>query len=184
MSNIYISELNNNFNNVFDMIIRILPYENFEKSNLISWVNSGKAIIYVARDINEEIIGNIFVCFYDELPYKFVYISSICVEKSYRGKGIGKMLIKRVTLDYVYYPIWAKISVKNIPSLKMFLTLGFIQRSHKFTPNPLSKDCHTNYYPFIKENTIEYDIYKDSCRLQDKINKFQKASSSGGEPEK
>ena len=147
------------------MIMRLLANEYFEEQELYAWLTSGKARVYAAYNEDNRMIGNLFVCIYDS----YVYISSVCIDDLYRGKGVGKQLIYHAINAFPKYKVWTKINTANTVSMHVFRTLGFVQCSQKFTPYPLSKDFDSGYYPFVLDSLLNYNIYQETCMLQDRI---------------
>lgn len=107
----------------------------FLKKNLKSWITSKKYIFLVA-EIDGKIEGYILGWKeYISEAFRNSYVGYICdcyVSESYRGKSIGKKLVKAITLEFkkigikelkltvltnsVSVKIWEKLGFKNVYS--------------------------------------------------------------------
>ena len=154
------------------MIIKLLPNDNFQSSELQTWLEFGTGKIF-ASIIKNNITGVIFVCEYFQQKDKFVYIQSLCVDPNYRKLNIGAQLISYICNKYTGIYIWAKVSNHNLVAKILFIKIGFRQCAQKCTPPPLSKDFNTIYYPYVYESiSSTWNIYAEECLLNNLIKRF------------
>lgn len=152
------------------MIIKLLPSDNFQASELLEWLNNGNGKIFGLYNDTDVIVGTIFICEYLQENPKFIYIQCLCVEPNFRNLSIGEQLIIYICNKYQHIPIWAKVSNNNIKAKRLFRRIGFIQCSHKDTPHPLSKDYGTIYYPYIYQIIPHtWNMYMEECILNNNI---------------
>jgi ribosomal protein S18 acetylase RimI-like enzyme len=97
-------------------------FENFAKQE--------NSEIYVAEDENHSFVGYLFVGESRNLMIgkSSGYIYDIYVKKEFRGKGIGKQLIKKAE-DYCrergYTRLSLMVSARNQPALRLYESTGF-----------------------------------------------------------
>lgn len=87
-------------------------YENAYKLGYISW------LLWV----NDQIVGNVQLRLHEENTY---YISGIATRPDWQEKGIGRMLINKVIMDYEDYLLMARIQDHNIKSKNLFISSAF-----------------------------------------------------------
>jgi ribosomal protein S18 acetylase RimI-like enzyme len=124
-----------------DSMISPLPSE-FQNPKWILKNIKGKSTVVFVAEVNGKIVGYSLGWFGHPWAYKGKrgYICDCFVEKPYRRRGIGRALIK-VMLDWFVKKgvecVEADVYSKNIPSLKLFKSLGFkeISKRLRFTFN-------------------------------------------------
>lgn len=115
-----------------DSSVRANSYEKREiiYQEHVNWLqsklSSGQSWIYIYNNEFKELVGQIRI----DLQTNNQAVIGITVSKEQRGKGYAvEMINKACKLHFESYPeipIIAYIFEKNIPSLKSFLTAGFI----------------------------------------------------------
>ena len=145
-----------------------LKEENPDKSSYESHFN--QTDISYGCYHNKKLIGFVFGIQYDSL----IYIMTIGVDNKYHGNGIGSKLIQTIIENnYKALPIWCYIHNDNIASKRLFNKFSFTQELKKNVPNELNKNFRTKYYPYkleYKYNLHDYNFYKETCLLNNKIN--------------
>lgn len=104
--------------------------QNAIKTQLITWEGHQKWF----QNRLESSTSRIFIFFVDEQPVgqvrfefeKNQWLIDYSIDKLYRGKGIGKLMLKEI-LSYFNTdePILAYVKIENIASAKIFNSLGF-----------------------------------------------------------
>ena len=105
----------------------------YDYSELEAMIDEDKTLIYVYTDENDEVLGYAFLQFisvWNKMLHgvKYVFIDDLCVDKEYRGKGIGKALLdyvyelsKELNYDYVRLNVWSF----NKEAKEFYLKNGF-----------------------------------------------------------
>ena len=91
----------------------------YDFSELGTMIDDDKTPIYVYTDEKDQVLGYVFLQFvsvWNKMLHgiKYVFIDDLCVDKNYRGKGIGKALLdftyslsKELGYDYVRLNVWS-----------------------------------------------------------------------------
>lgn len=108
----------------------IEPYKEvgFEKGYLETFYNNDDRIIFVALD-NKKIVGFLSICKYKEENY--IYLDDYCVNKDYRGKGIGSKLME-MACEYAKKEkidcILTHVEDANTESINYYNSKGFVEK--------------------------------------------------------
>jgi RimJ/RimL family protein N-acetyltransferase len=115
---------------LFDWANDLDVRQNAINTQLITWEGHQK---WFQKRLDSS-ISKIFIFLLDEQPIgqvrfefeKNVWLIDYSVDKLYRGKGLGKSMLKEI-LNYfkANEPIIAYVKVENIASAKIFNSLGF-----------------------------------------------------------
>lgn len=85
-----------------------------------------KALHFYAKE-NERLIG-MTCCYMNDVNKSKAFISIICIDPDYFGKGIGRQLTiasEYTALKLGFRLIESEVHVNNFPSLKMYQKLGY-----------------------------------------------------------
>lgn len=128
-----------------DSMISPSPSEFQNPKWILKNIKGENAAVFVA-EINGKIVGYSLGWCSQPWAYKGRrgYICDCFIEKSYRRKGIGKSLIKMMIEWFAKKGVKcveADVYSKNVPSLKLFKTLGFkeISKRLRLTVNESDK---------------------------------------------
>ena len=135
--------------------------------DLMEWTQRSGTIFCGAYDVDNGLVGVVFVVRYDT----FYYMQAIGVASGHRGRGLGKRLLWEAVRRCQALPVWAKIEDGNHASMAMFKSAGFAKRPHSATPSPLSVDVGTEYFPYVHTEEIPqiWDWYQEVVFLQERI---------------
>ncbi|GAA4954394.1 hypothetical protein GCM10023314_30040 [Algibacter agarivorans] len=100
------------------------------KEDIISIINSDNITLFLA-EVNDEIIGTLSLVFNKIPSGDKVWIEDVVIDKSVRGKGLGKRLIL-FAIDYIKSKNIDKINLTSSPERvaanNLYQNLGFGKR--------------------------------------------------------
>ena len=108
----------------------IEPYEEvgFDEGYLETFYNNDDKVIFVALD-NKKIVGFLSICKYKDENY--IYLDDYCVNKDYRGKGIGSHLMN-MAFEYAKEKkidcIKTHVEDANTESINYYNNKGFVEK--------------------------------------------------------
>lgn len=119
-------------NEILNLLLRVDPF--FKPTPLSVRVDlriyakklATHAAHFFVRD-NERLIGMI-CCYINDVNKTKAFVSNISIDPDYIGKGIGLMLsmeCENAALKMGFKSIESEVHINNIPSLKMYLKLGY-----------------------------------------------------------
>jgi ribosomal protein S18 acetylase RimI-like enzyme len=83
-----------------------------------------------------EIIGNISLIPFARLGYSIYLIANVAVHPDYRRRGIARALT-HTALDWIakrhVRSIWLQVRESNLPALRLYQSMGFIERARRTT---------------------------------------------------
>lgn len=118
-----------------DSMISASPSEFQNPKWILKNIRGGNAAVFVV-EVNGRIVGYSLGWISQPWAYrgKRGYICDCFVEKSYRGRGIGKMLVKHILEWFISNGVEcveADVYSGNIQSLRLFKSLGFKEISKR-----------------------------------------------------
>ena len=78
------------------------------------------------------------------------YLSNLCVDERFRGKKIGKMLVrcveKIVKTNWGYNRIYLHVDEENVPALSLYRGEGYRDVGHRWSPFWAGSAAQIGYY--------------------------------------
>jgi len=103
--------------------------------NILNEINLSKSDIWVI-EINNELIATATILYENKFIYnicKFAHVEDVCVKKEYRGKGYGKIIMKKLIEESVKngcYKITLNCADENI---KFYESCGLTRRGNQMS---------------------------------------------------
>lgn len=106
-----------------DKFILIAEKKVFTKKRFLKKLRDQSVSFLVARE-EEKIVG---IVISRKLDFNTIYIASLYIHPIYQGKGIGKLLMKRIVNEYdSIKEIWLNVIKKNSKAVVFYEKNGFI----------------------------------------------------------
>lgn len=107
----------------------VLPYEVFEKAV--------REQTFLVAELNEEVVGLLhYIIRHIEVSNQVtrdtLYVESMAVDETHRGKGIGHKLfdyVKNIVIENHYDAFELQVNAKNVRAKEMYERYGFTEKS-------------------------------------------------------
>ena len=106
--------------------------------DLYSYLKKGLAVVFIATENNEKLLGWVWCHSIDRLGLERLHISEIAVTQHWRNRGIGKILLEAVESyahDNGYGSIDLLVTANNIEAVSFYKKASFVEERYLMNKN-------------------------------------------------
>jgi ribosomal protein S18 acetylase RimI-like enzyme len=112
--------------------IMSLP-EHYDRSYYADCISNWPGLTFVAEDANKQVIAYALACIQEDNFHRNGFLTSIAVQPSSRGRGIGLSLMNAVHIEvskkYLAESIYLHVRPSNFRALKFYRSLGYTENT-------------------------------------------------------